>query len=173
METLTEVPACHMHIPICIKIFQGLFFFHLFIPTLPHLLTICMIYLVLHPIQNQFPNPPCPFHLFHNKNLIHKVKCMLRRAHPIPIMSKKGKMGKVTRTSNLKVIKVAKVHNLMHLSDTNPIPQPSKMVANPRKTRVIVQTNLLPVVVYTTMILMSVHFFLKSIKHGKLKKLLL
>jgi len=108
------------------------------------------------------PPPPLPYN-----NLLYKVKFMLNRAQPIPLTQRNEIRGNVIETNNIMIIKVARVHCLMHLREAGLIPQPSNRAANPRKKGVFVQTNLFPVVAYMTIILTSVPFYLSYIKYGK------
>lgn len=83
--TYIQVPACHMHIPICMIRFQGQLLHHLFIPMFPHVLIISVHCLALKSLQHQCSSPPCLISLYHNNHLLRKDKCMVSRADPIPL----------------------------------------------------------------------------------------
>lgn len=123
--------------------------------------------------QHQCFNPAHLHLLCHNNNHLHITKCMLSRVLPIPLTPREGIRGKITRINNLKVTREIKVDNLMPLRVTNLIPQPNNRVDNPRKKRLLEPINFVPVVNFLAIVLMNVPFYLRCLKYGNLKKLLL
>jgi len=107
--------------------------------------------------------------LCHNNHLLHKVKCILNKADLIPLTPRKGIRGRVIGTNSLKVIKATRVLNPMPFGVLHVILQPRNRMVNPSKTRVFVRTNLVLVAACMAIILMSVLFYLKCVKYGKLK----
>jgi len=81
--------------------------------------------------------------------------------------------GKATIINNYKVTRETKVENLMPLRVTNIIPQPNNRADNPSREILLKQTNLVLVAEFLAIILMNVPFYLKFIRYGKLKQLLL
>lgn len=98
---------------------------------------------------------------------------MIIRALTIHLILGEGIRGRVSRTNNLKVIEATKVDNLIPIRVTNLIPQPTNKADNPRRTRLLELVNRVLIAGPFSIIHMNVPFYVRCIRKGKIKHLLL